>query len=239
MKLHSGLLKPGQFSQCSVRNTGINEDDAAAELYMIDEPVEDIFAYVFEYLYTGDYTVLLTDDIAPQCTENDDSQSTTQGLNVELEWNIFESSESVQKWSDYLVRRLDPQPSLPSNGGKHQYYHGWDYSRPLLTHARLNDFAERYEFCELRDICLFKLLHMLNEFPLHETRVRDITQLIQFVFRDGCRKPENADNIQTLMLHFTMWHMKLFAHNEEFPRLLRDVPLFCYRLLQHMCSVIW
>jgi ABC-type multidrug transport system ATPase subunit/ABC-type multidrug transport system permease subunit len=80
---------------------------------------------------------------------------------------------------------------------------------------------------ELRDICLYKILHMLREFPLHEARVGDITQLIQFVFRGDQGEPQNYSDIRALVLDFTIRHGKFFLNSKEFRQILLEMPSFC------------
>ncbi|KAJ0413000.1 hypothetical protein BJY00DRAFT_306624 [Aspergillus carlsbadensis] len=68
--------------------------------------------------------------------------------NLTFEGNLFKDIEMVEKFADYLVRRIQPWPSKGSQG----------------SYARLHTFSVKYELQELRDICLFKLIHLLHVF---------------------------------------------------------------------------
>ncbi|KAB8240507.1 hypothetical protein BDV35DRAFT_373290 [Aspergillus flavus] len=61
----------------------------------------------------------------------------------------------------------------------------------LLTHARLHVFAAKYGLQELRDICLFKMLHLLHIFPICQDRIGDIVRLFDFALRAGTERCEN------------------------------------------------
>lgn len=60
-----------------------------------------------------------------------------------------------------------------------------DYTEILLTHACLHVFAAEYKLQELRDICLFKMLHLLHAFPICQDRIGDIVRLFDFALRAG------------------------------------------------------
>ncbi|KAA8646124.1 hypothetical protein EYZ11_005512 [Aspergillus tanneri] len=121
--LHSGLLKFAEFPEANNQNADDVDTDSPEKLIWINKPVEDIFAYVFEYLCTGDYSIPLPRDVAPACF-NEKWPRTESDFTGNLNGNMFESLQSIQEVSDYIVRGIYPQPALPSNGGKHQYSHG-------------------------------------------------------------------------------------------------------------------
>jgi hypothetical protein len=69
------------------------------------------------------------------------------------------------------VRRIQPRPSKGSQGS---YDPNANYTKILLTHARLYTFSVKYELQELRDIYLFKLIHLLHVFLICQDQVGDI-----------------------------------------------------------------
>ena len=106
------------------------------------------FAYVCQYLYTGDYSIPLPSDVVPYHIAEEEQYE--QSHIPMLEGNIFKNLVSVKKVADYTVRRILPRPALPSNG--HHYHYFWNYSKSLLAHAQLSVFAEQSGLEELRDI---------------------------------------------------------------------------------------
>jgi hypothetical protein len=94
----------------------------------------------------------------------------------------------VGQYADYLVRRVQQRPS---EGPQGCYNPLADYTEMFLTHARLHVFAAKYELQELRDICLFKILHLLHAFPICEDRIYDIVRLLDSALRAGTGRCEN------------------------------------------------
>lgn len=121
---------------------------------MIEDAVENIFVYVCQCLYTGDYSIPLPDDVVPYHIAEDKHYEPNHILI--LKGNIFENLTSVKKLADYTVRGLQSLPTLPSNS--HHYHHFWNYSRALVAHAQLSIFTKQSKLEELCDISLYKLL---------------------------------------------------------------------------------
>ena len=71
---------------------------------VIEEAVEDIFGYVCQYLYIGDYFIPLPDDVVPYHIVEE--QQYEQDDILTLKGNIFENSASVKKLADYTVSPL-------------------------------------------------------------------------------------------------------------------------------------
>lgn len=198
---------------------------------VIEEAVEDIFGYVCQYLYVGDYFIPLPDDVVPYHIVEE--QQYEQDDMLTLKGNIFENSASVKKLADYTVRGLQPRPALPSNG--HCYHHFWNYSRALLAHAQLSIFAKQSGLEELHDISLCKLLYTLHDFPFHKKRVGDIIQLVRFVFESD---PEVCQNLQALTLDYVTLHIKQLFHDEKFQLLLQETPSLDTLVLKNLCDLL-
>ena len=193
VSLHSGI-----FKYFSVPWARISEDSCDAttdDPVVIEDAVEDIFAYVCQYLYTRDYSISLPNDVVPYHIAEEEQYE--QNHILMLKGNIFENSVSVKKLADYTVRGIQPQPALLSNG--HHYHYFWNYSKALLAHAQLSVFAEQSELKELRDISLYKLMYMLHDFPFHTERIGDIIQLVRFVFDS---ESGACANLKVLTLHY-------------------------------------
>ena len=145
ISLHSGVFE--SFTVPWVKTSDTSRGTTTDNPIVIEDAVEDIFVYVCQYLYTGDYSIPLPDDVVPYHIGEDKQHE--QNNTLMLKGSIFENSASVKKLADYTVRGIQPWPTLPSNG--HHYHHFWNYSRALLAHAQLNSlnvFAGKYELEE-------------------------------------------------------------------------------------------
>lgn len=198
---------------------------------MIEEAVGDIFGYVCQYLYVGDYFIPLPDDVVPYHIVEE--QQYEQDDILTLKGNVFENSASVKKLADYTVRWLQPRPALPSNG--HCYHHFWNYSRALLAHAQLRIFAKQSRLEELHDISLCKLLYTLHGFPFLKKRVGDIIKLVRFVFESD---PEVCQNLRALTLDYVTRYIKQLFHDEEFQLLSQETHSLDTLVLKNLCNLL-
>ena len=229
ISLHSGVFE--SFTVPWVKTSDTSRGTTTDNPIVIEDAVEDIFVYVCQYLYTGDYSIPLPDDVVPYHIGEDEQHE--QNNILMLKGSIFENSASVKKLADYTVRGIQPRPALPSNG--HHYHHFWNYSRALLAHAQLNVFAGKSNLEELRDISLYKLLHTLHDFPFHDGRIGDIIKLVRFVFGSesgACR------NLKGLTLHYMALHIKQLRQNKEFQLFLQELPSLSRLLLNTLCDFL-
>ncbi|KAB8069865.1 hypothetical protein BDV29DRAFT_194568 [Aspergillus leporis] len=190
---------------------------------VVEAPVEDIFEYFCQYLYTGDYIIPLPDGAASCETDSDRHEMTEQNRALQLEGSIFENPASVEEESLYLIGGLNPRPALPENG-----HHFVDHSNILIAHARLHIFAKDCGLDELHDISLFKMLHMLHNFPLNESRFGDIVKLLHFLFGG---EHDRHFQIRNMAIEFTIRHIRFFEQNDEFQQLLLEIPSLNIQLL--------
>lgn len=156
-----------------------------------------------------------------------------QGLS--LKGNLFASVEAKERLSDSLLKGSDPRLALSSDVHCHRYHPAFNYSEALLVHARLHQFARVNEFGDLSEASLYKLLHMLDQFPLQRRRIGDILKLLRFVFRDEFVM---SDEVENLMLHYTALHNRTVAQADDFQQLLCELPSFCRRLLNTLRSLL-
>ena len=229
ISLHSGVFE--SFTVPWVKTSDTSRGTTTDNPIVIEDAVEDIFVYVCQYVYTGDYSIPLPDDVVPYHIGEDEQHE--QNNILMLKGSIFENSASVKKLADYTVRGIQPWPTLPSNG--HHYHHFWNYSRALLAHAQLNVFAGKSNLEELRDISLYKLLHMLHDFPFHNERIGDIIKLVRFVFDSEsgvCR------NLKGLTLHYMALHIKQLLQNREFQLFLQELPSLSRLVLNTVCEFL-
>ena len=229
ISLHSGVFE--SFTVPWVKTSDTSRGTTTDNPIVIEDAVEDIFVYVCQYLYTGDYSIPLPDDVVPYHIGEDEQHE--QNNILMLKGSIFKNSASVKKLADYTVRGIQPWPTLPSNG--HHYHHFWNYSRALLAHAQLNVFAGKSNLEELRDISLYKLLHMLHDFPFHNERIGDIIKLVRFVFDSEsgvCR------NLKGLTLHYMALHIKQLLQNREFQLFLQELPSLSRLVLNTVCEFL-
>ena len=229
VSLHSGIFK--YFSVPWARISENSFDATTDDPVVIKDAVENIFAYVCQYLYTGDYCIPLPDDVVPYHISEEEQYE--QNHILMLNGNIFENSVSVKKVADYTVRRIQPRPALPSNG--HHYHYLWNYSNALLAYAQLSVFAEQSELEELRDISLYKLLYMLHDFPFHTERIGDIIQLVRFVFDS---ESGACANLKVLTLHYMVLRIKPLLHDEEFQLFLQESPSLNKLVLITLCDFL-
>lgn len=201
---------------------------------LVPDAIEDIFEYFCQYLYTGDYSIPLPPETAPSKPDLEQSRvENTERSALQLKGNIFESKESIKQISTELVGKLRPYPSLPGVG--HYYDYLTDYSNILLAHARLHVFAGKYVMGELRDISIYKVLHMLHNFPLHQVRQGDIIRVLRYSFQgEGVVYRE----IQEVMVHYVTLYIKHFMHNEEFEQLLLEIPSLTSVLLNALVDFL-
>lgn len=229
ISLHSGIFE--SFTVPWVKTLDTSRGTTTDNPIVIEDAVEDIFVYVCQYLYTRDYFIPLPDDVVPYHIAEDTQHE--QNHILMLKGNIFKNSASVKKLADYMVRRLQPQPALPSNG--HHYHHFWNYSRALLAHAQLSVFARQSKLEELCNISLYKLLYMLHDFPFHEERIGDIIQLVHFVF-DG--QSRACDDLEGLTLHYIALHLKQLLNNRNFQLVLQELLSLSWLVLNTLCDFL-
>lgn len=130
-----------------------------------------IFSLVCQYLYTGDYSITPLSDTPPPGLTSGGREKAEQAHVLVLGGNLFQDTETVEQFMDYLMQQIQPWPSNGSQGSCNPMA---DYTEMLLTHAHLHVFAAKYELQELRDICLFKLLHLLHAFPICQNQIGNI-----------------------------------------------------------------
>ncbi|KAE8396863.1 hypothetical protein BDV37DRAFT_289915 [Aspergillus pseudonomiae] len=200
----------------------------------VPDAIEDIFEYFCQYLYTGDYSIPLPVETYPSKPDLEQPQvENTETYALQLTGNIFESRESIERISNELIGKLWPYPTLPGIG--HHYNYRLDYSTILLAHARLHVFARKYIVGALQDISLYKMLHMLHDFPLHQIRQGDIIRVLRYSFQgDGVVYRE----IQEIMLHYVTLYIKHFIRNEEFEQLLLEIPSLTSVLLNALVDFL-
>ena len=63
VSLHSGIFE--SFSVPWVKALDTSHDNTSGDPIVIEEAVEDIFGYVCQYLYVGDYFIPLPDNVVP------------------------------------------------------------------------------------------------------------------------------------------------------------------------------
>ncbi|KAL5332620.1 hypothetical protein BJX70DRAFT_383691 [Aspergillus crustosus] len=189
---------------------------AGDESIIINDADKHIFSLICEYLYTGDYSITFSGDTSPPHLTSGGQEKLEQNHAVILEGNLFRDTETVEKFADYLVRRIQPQPS---KGLQDSCNPTEDYTKALLTHARLHVFAIKYNLQELRDICLFKLFHLLHVFPIYQGRVGDIIQLFDFAFETDTGRREN---LLILLCQYVARYIRFFLPNRSFQTQCRD-----------------
>ncbi|RAH55918.1 hypothetical protein BO85DRAFT_498325 [Aspergillus piperis CBS 112811] len=221
--LHSGLFRD-KAGSWGLEECG-DSTSSGHDMVNISEPVEDIFKFVCEYLYTGDYQIFQPRHFVQIPRRR---SSLLEGRGISLKDNYFENSASVERASHYFIRRLRSKPDHPLSIS-------WaDYSDVLLQHARLHHFAGQRGLEELSDISLYRLLHVLHEFPLHERRVGHVLQLLRLVFQNT---PEMSEDIEKLMVDFTTAHIKGLVEVEEFQLLLDELPSLSRRILFNLATL--
>ncbi|KAL4801659.1 hypothetical protein BDV18DRAFT_148485 [Aspergillus unguis] len=198
---------------------------AGDESIVINDVDKHIFSLVCQYLYTGDYSMTFPSDTPPPGLTSGGQEKPEQDHILILKGNLFRDTETVEKFADYLVRRIQPRPSKGSQGS---YNPNADYTEILLTHARLHIFAAKYELQELRDICLFKLLYLLHVFPICQDRVGDIIRLFDFAFDTDTGQREN---LIAMLRYYAAQHIRLFLPNRKFQILLQEQPTLANLLL--------
>ncbi|KAL2803114.1 hypothetical protein BJX63DRAFT_425569 [Aspergillus granulosus] len=207
--IHSDILKLHSTPWFDSNSASFTGDESI----IIEDPDAYIFSLVCQYLYTGDYSITLPSDTPPPYLTSDGQGKSEQSHIIILEGNLFRDTETMEKFADYLVRRYNPNA---------------DYTEILLTYARLHIFAVKYELQELRDICLFRLLHLLHVFPICQDRVGDIVRLFDFAFDMDI---ERYRNLTTILRYYTARHIGLFLANRKFQILLEEQPTLANILL--------
>jgi hypothetical protein len=196
------------------------------ESIIIKDADAHIFSLVCQYLYTGDYSITLPIDTPPPDLTSGGQENSEQKHAIVLKGNLFGDTETVEKCADYLVRRIQPRPSEGLQGS---YDLNADYTETLLTHARLHNFAVKYEMQELSNVCLFKLLHLLHVFPICQERVADIVRLFDFAFDTDTGQ---CENLTTMLQYYVARHIKLFLPSTKFQVLLQEQPTLANLLLK-------
>ena len=96
-----------------------------------------------------------------------------------------------------------------------------DYAGVFLSHAQLPVFADKYEILPLRALALENLHAVLAIFTLHEARIGDILELLDFTY--GCvRNLPNMGDLRQLMKDYLGFEMDMLMRNKEFGILMNQ-----------------
>lgn len=140
-------------------------------------------------------------------------RSTKKKTNPTNPWNIF----LCAKYGESDVPFFPPRNSRFVN-----------FYEPLMCHAELYVFADRYDIPTLRDMCLYRLHQTLISFTVYWERLGDIVRLIEYVYDNTClRSAETGttDKLRDMLSHFVYTTLDDFMQCEEFKeRLLRLQP---------------
>lgn len=76
---------------------------------------------------------------------------------------------------------------------------------------------------------------MLHDFPFHEDRIRDIIQLVRFVF-DG--KSRACEDLEGLTLHYIALHIKQLLDSRKLQLVLQELPSLSWLVLNTLCDFL-
>ncbi|KAF3061963.1 hypothetical protein GL218_03741 [Daldinia childiae] len=98
-----------------------------------------------------------------------------------------------------------------------------NYSEVFLSHARLYAFADCYGIDTLMELSIRKLHRTLKVFNLHKgTRVTDISQLIDYSYRNTVNKGGKQDKLRSLLATYTACNIEEMWPNLYFQDVLES-----------------
>ena len=187
-------------------------------IYFVDDDVEDIFVYILQYLYSGDYSVLVpAADKSSYVACEDEIDYATSDL-LPLKEKYFASHKDIQEKPDNSI-------SLP-HCGEGNYL--CKYPKTLLVHARLYVFATRHGLDRLENVSLQKLYWTLSKFPLDLEQAETIVGLL--------RVSDGIGSINELMIHYVLLHLKTLIRCSSFISFLEEHRRLSYRLFTQLCG---
>jgi hypothetical protein len=203
---------------------------------VVEEDIEDIFAQVCEYLYTGDYSVGVSKSVGDAEEVGTDHDNCIGHFATEeaveepiLENNIFLDTFSVLHESLRLVMPLSKVPSEPTCGLRD---FRCKHPDTLLLHLRFHVFGKKYDMEPLSIISLDKLLHTLEHFPLGVGNDEDlpvITKLFELASASGTQS-----EIFKMMLHYVSSHLQSLTRRQDLINLLDKRPDLNLQLLRFL-----
>ena len=109
-----------------------------------------------------------------------------------------------------------------------------DYTEVFLCHARLWAFADRYDICSLRRLCLQKLQRTLAEFTLYKERHRDIVELLRYSYSNSPDRTDQQDDLRSLITHYAACFVEDLSHSNEFKSLVEEIGSLARDLIEKM-----
>ncbi|KAL2870126.1 uncharacterized protein BJX67DRAFT_346626 [Aspergillus lucknowensis] len=191
---------------------------------ILDRPVNDEmdevdFGRCCEFAYCGNYSVPLPISRLHQDGKVEPTRTPRKRWNpTYLSNNIFYTT-SIGDYKAHLVEQLglstwdrNERDGLtdPAN----------DYTEVFLVHARMHRVAHQTDWTLRRDLSLYRLTWLLENFTLSDDRAGNIVSLLRFVFVES----EPMKDIRKLLCDYATWNVEVLMRDVEFQKLLDAVP---------------
>lgn len=191
------------------------------------DDIEDIFGYVLQYLYIGDYQISVLEDDSAHIACEDKTKFAFEKVLL-LKDNYFRTHASTQQLLDHLAENFPQTPIQPICGETENICQNID---ALLIHARLHIFAKKHGMDTLDRLSLWKLVHVLEQLDLDPCRIEGVVKLLFLV--SGLDK---ADDVYTLMVHYAASRSRLLVRCPRFASLMQKQPELNYSILSNLCG---
>ncbi|CAG7940413.1 unnamed protein product [Penicillium salamii] len=219
--VHVNVLKDRLASFCSTL-------DLPNCVIGFHDDIEDIFGYVLQFLYCGDYHISLLADESGHIAHEDGTTITSDRL-LPLRGNYFQTCATTQRFLDHPVESFAQTPILPISGEAKTICQSFD---ALLIHARLHIFAKNHGIGTLHHLSLWKLVHALEHLELDSCRTEGVVKLLLLV----SDLMEKGDTLYTVMAHYAASRSRLLVRCPHFASLMLKRPELNYSILSNICA---
>ena len=95
-------------------------------------------------------------------------------------------------------------------------------AEPLLCHARLYVFGQKYGIKPLETLAIHKLWHLLVSFTLGPSKTGAIVELLQYTYSNTPDLNQDVDDLRHLVSHYVACECKTMAESEDFSQLIEQ-----------------
>lgn len=189
------------------------------------DDIEDIFGYVLQYLYVGDYQISVLENDSAHIACEDRTKVAFEKVLL-LKNNYFRTRASTQQLLDHLAENFPQTPIQPICREAENICQNID---ALLIHARLHIFAKKHGMDTLDRLTLWKLVHVLEHMILDSCRIEGVVKLLFLI--SGLDK---ADDLYTLMVRYAASRSRLLVRCPRFASLMQKRPELNYSILSNL-----
>ncbi|KAK3067242.1 hypothetical protein LTR53_015999, partial [Teratosphaeriaceae sp. CCFEE 6253] len=97
-----------------------------------------------------------------------------------------------------------------------------EYTGVFLSHAQVYTFADRYDVAGSRELALHKLHQTVINFTLYAERIRDVCELLCYVYENTADRLKAGDRLRKLVLEYVVCHIEKVYQDPVFTAALQQ-----------------